>query len=90
MGKCKNQWSQAKIFLLRSSGRTDKPFLMCSEKTEAADGSWHKPLQILGLNSVNYLDLGTSVGASWLSLHTFVDKVCPYTYRDQDMVENES
>lgn len=35
MGKCKNQWSQAKILLLRSSGRPDELFSVCSEKTKA-------------------------------------------------------
>lgn len=65
-----------KISLLRSSGRIDKLFLACSEKTEADDGSWYKTLPILALNWANYLEMDTWVAASWLCLQAFIDKVC--------------
>lgn len=57
MEKCKKQWSQAKIFLLRNSKGTGELFLALSEETEDADSSWHRHLQMLALNSANYLDI---------------------------------
>lgn len=42
----KNQRSQAKIFLLRSSGRTDELYLVYSEKTDA--------LMVLGINPYKF------------------------------------
>lgn len=82
-GKCKKQWSQAKIFLLRNSKGTDELFLVLSEETEDADSSWHRHLQMLALNSANYL---VQAGASWLFLQSFIDKLCLSTYPDQDTV----